>query len=166
MKGGVNMNKKILVGILATALIGGVLVQNSMAATSAGNGVNSLVKAIAERFKLNETDVQKVFDEHRQTIQKEHEQNFITRLDTLVKEGKITQAQKQLIITKRNELETQRINDKDSFKNLTEEQRETKIQQRKAEIDAWAKTNNIDPSYLMGGKGMGRHMNKPFSTTN
>ncbi|MCC2631113.1 MAG: hypothetical protein K0S38_922, partial [Candidatus Paceibacter sp.] len=94
----------VLVG--ASAIGAGVI--NAQVAGPTTNPMSSLVTAIATKFNLNAADVQVVFNE---TMQAEHteraaqmQQLQTTRLATAVREGKLTQAQADLITSKTAEL--------------------------------------------------------------
>lgn len=139
--------------VVAGALIFGV--PQAANAQSPGEEIQSLIQKIATKFGLKQADVQQVFDEHRTEMQTKRESNYEARLTQLVKEGKITDAQKQLIVAKHKELESKREANRNSMKNMTPEQRKTAMNAEKTEIETWAKQNNIDVKYLFGGD-MGR----------
>lgn len=151
------MKYKVIVPVLALATAG-ILVFGMPAqanAQSPGEEIQSLVQMIASKFGLKTADVQSVVDQHRQQMQAKHETNYEARLTQLVKDGKITEAQKQLILTKHKELETKREENRNKMKDMTPEQRKAAMQAEKTEIETWAKQNNIDVKYLFGGD-MGR----------
>ena len=99
------------------------------------------------------------------TRQKDMQQRETDSLAKLVADGKITEAQKQLIIAEMTALKA-KYNPENS-KSLTDEQRKTQMQAERDELAAWAKANNIDEKYLMFGRGFsggergGRWENKP-----
>lgn len=122
------------------------------------NPMSNLVNAIAAKFNLNATDVQKVFDEQRTLQQQQMEADRAARekamLEQAVKDGKLTQAQADAIIAKQAEAKTFM----DGLKSLNQADRETKLQAWRTELQSWAKTNNIPEQYLrpvLGGPGMG-----------
>ena len=79
------------------------------------------------------------------------------RLTQLVSEGKITEAQKQLIVTKMSELVAARAQEMDALKDKTMAERKALMDQKRTELEAWAKANGIDTQYLMPfGEGRGR----------
>ena len=88
---------------------------------------NGLVSKIAQRFNLNQVDVQAVFDDYKNS---EREAEISERLQELVDEGKITPEQKTLIENKLKEVEA------------------TRDQERK-DLEAWAKEKGIDLKYVM-----------------
>jgi uncharacterized membrane protein YwzB len=151
-----NIFNKLALGAVAlagTATIGAGAIQ---AAGPKGIGfkpMTNLVNAIATKFNLNPTDVQKVIDDQRTQMEVErHTQQAAdqkTRLDQAVKDGKITQAQEDLIIAKQTEIQTFM----DSLKDKTEADRQAAIKTEMDAVQAWAKTNNIPDGMLMIGRG-------------
>ncbi len=96
----------------------------------------TLVQRIAQRFGLNEKDVQSVFDQLHQEKQAEMQKLFEDRLTQLVNEGKITDNQKQLIISKHKEMMD-------------------KKQTNREDLKTWAEQNGIDMQYIFGGSKLG-----------
>ncbi len=166
MKGGENILKKkaMLTAAAITVLGAGILSASTAFAqqttTSTQDPMNSIVQKIADKFSLNKDEVQAVFDEAHEERHTQMEAEFETQLSQYVSEGKITEDQKKLIIEKRNEMESQMKADKDSFKNLSDDERKSQMETKRSELESWAKENNIDLQYLMpkfgkGGAGMG-----------
>ena len=128
----------------------------------------SIIEQIAQRFGLKAADVQSVFDKNKADRIGQMEKRYEDWLSQQVKDGKITDAQKQLLIAKHKDLQATMKNKAATFKNLTPDQRKAAVQQEKQDLDAWAKQNGIDIKYLfggrlgmMGGKGMhGRWLKK------
>lgn len=127
------------------------------AATSSGtNPMSNLVSAIAQRFNLNPTDVQKVFDEQRSQIQAQHEQFFTDRVNQLVKDGKLTQDQANKILAKKAELEAF----EKTLAGKTPQERRDAMQAEMNSLKQWAKDNNIPlGNLLFGGMKMGHFRN-------
>lgn len=146
--------KKNLLIVASMATVGlGLGVPAVMANTaSAQSNNNSIVDKISSKFNLNKSDVQKVFDEERANHMAEREKAFADRLATLVKDGKITQAQADKITAKHGEMKAYM----DSMKDKTREERHKAMEQKRTELQKWAKDNGIDEKYVMGG-GPGRH---------
>lgn len=158
---------KLRKGLMAAAAVavfgsaGLIATQSANAATNdSGAAQSSIVDKIASKFGLNKDDVQKVFDEEHSAREVEHQARLSEKLQKLVDKGTITADQKAKIEAKFAEMQSQRDTERDSFKNLTEAERKTKMDANKAELDQWAKDNGIDLSKLdgvfMGGPG-GRH---------
>ncbi len=158
--------KKIVLSILSTTVISSTLMFNIgqvYAQTNDGlflkftNPFSKLVQMIAQKFNLDQTQVQSVFDqfwkERRQELQQNAQKREEERLDKLVTDGKITKEQKQAILDKLADLRNKY--NPENFKDLTVEQRKEKFQEKQNEIKAWAQSQGIDPSYLMPIFGMG-----------
>lgn len=156
-----NMKKKLVYGgataALAVALVaGGGAAAVKAAANEPAAGPASLITKIAQKFGLKEADVKAVFDEEMAAHKADMQAKMQDHLTTLVTEGKITEAQKQLIISKRAEMESARAAEMDSLKDKTPAQRKALMDQKRSELEAWAKTNGIDLKYLMPmGHGLG-----------
>lgn len=158
--------------VLTLALItaGGA---SAYAATDTGlhaNPMNSLVTAIATRFNLNTADVQKVFDENRTVMRTQmkaaHTAKEADRLNKAVTAGKLTQAQADLIIAKRQELETTREAQRSAGSTLTDAERKSVMQKEREALKAWMTANNIPQEYMMMGHGgKGPRGDKPRGTT-
>lgn len=120
----------------------------------------NLVQMIAQKFNLNQNDVQAVFDQAKQQQMANRQTKIDNRLTQAVKDGVITDAQKQLIVNKLQEIQTQRQNTKDQFKNMTPQQRRDAMQRQIQDLQQWAKDNNIDLTKLKGIFGFGMGMGK------
>lgn len=156
------MNKKILISALALSIIG--VASYGVTKTNAQNlqsGYTSIIQKLATKFGVKEDDVKAVFDQQRSERQAQMQVNNEARLAKLVTDGKITEAQKQLILAKHKELQDKHANKQSNWYTMTREERQTYMQNDKTELETWAKANNIDTQYLMMGrgfKGMGRGM--------
>lgn len=141
-----------------------------------------IAQAIAQKFNLDEAQVQAMFDQQRGQWQEERqnkaaemkvnrEQKFADNLVKLVSEGKITQAQANAINVKRAELEAKIVASanaaKPDFKNMTADERKAAMEARKAQMEAerealkqWASANGIPEEYVpmvgLMGCGHGR----------
>jgi polyhydroxyalkanoate synthesis regulator phasin len=157
------MNKKyllyVMVPVLALVSVGAVYA-DSVANNS--RPIDSLVTAIATKFNLNTSDVQQVFDENRATAQAqrqtEMQQKFADRLSQAVTDGKLTQAQVNLITAKRAELQAQRQNLQNGTPEINRETAKAHID----ELKQWATDNNIPMEYLQLGGFEGMRMGHGF----
>jgi len=146
-----NKNKKILTTIAIAAVIASGVAFAGVSAASAANGngngnSDSLVSKIASKFNLSQNDVQAVADEVHAERQQARQAERDSKLDQAVTDGAITQAQKDALVAKRNELRAQ------STKN-------------REEMQKWMDDNGIDhtkiQSYMGGaGNGKGRGMGR------
>ncbi len=120
--------------------------------TGKSNPVSSLVAAIAQKFNLNQADVQKVFDDQRAQMQAQtqaqRQQKLDDRLSQAVTDGKLTQAQADAIKAKIVEFETL----KTSLKDKTAAERETARGNFNNSLKQWLTDNKIPEGYLFLGK--------------
>lgn len=153
------MKSKIVIPVLALVVTSSLLITTPTTVhaqtTNNNNSFSELVQMIAQKFNLDQAQVQGVFDQYKTQHQIKKIDNWNSKLDQDIKDGKITQAQKQLIISKRQELQ----NNRPDFKNLTSDQKKAAVKQQKTDLENWAKQNNIDIKYLIGrnmrsGRGM------------
>jgi hypothetical protein len=131
--------------VIAAAAVGliGVTSATALAATTSNAPQNSLAQDIANKFHLNQSDVQAVIDQHKQAAQQNREAKYEDRLTQAVKDGKLTEAQKKDVLTEHNKLM-----DEIKYSNNSGDNRQTMHTVRK-EAQDWAKQNNIDVSWLM-----------------
>ena len=155
--GEIDIKSKIVLSLVGLALMGTVLfgAVNTFAQNTVSdqNPMSSLVQKIADKFGLNKDEVQAVFDQNRQEHQAQMQTRFEDQLTQDVKDGKITEAQKQLTLTKRQELQANRQTKMESMRNMTNEERKVAMEKERQETENWAKENGIDLKYLMGGLG-------------
>lgn len=163
-------NKKYFIPslVLLAAMGSGIYGINRVSAQT-NDGQAAIAERIASRFNLNKDEVQKVFEEGRGERQKNRQENFAKSLSLAVTRGELTEAQKNLIMDKKTELEKRRDTIRgdreknwENLKNMTAEERQAAMEKRRSEmkaqqeeITAWAKANGIDVKYLMGA-GRGR----------
>lgn len=163
----VNMNNKTKLLFTAAAIVisGATLLSTTQAfAQSTTSGLDprsSLVQKLADKFGLNKDEVQAVFDQSRQEMQAQRTAEYESRLSQLVKDGKITEAQKQLILAKHKELQSKHLTIMESMKDKNGDERRDAMEAEHEDLEEWAKQNGIDPKYLMFKfghmKGPGRH---------
>jgi hypothetical protein len=157
----INMKNKILIGTLGLLLVSGLIfgAKNTYAATQNTNPFSTIIEKLAAKFGLKQEDVKQVFDDARNEKQKTNEKKYENFLNQAAKDGKITEAQKKLLIAKHQELQKSRA--------------EKPANWQKDDLNAWASSNNIDIKYLFGGfgnktngmmKGWGRGMGRNWPT--
>ena len=163
-----NVSKSLVITGSAAAIVLAVLGTGIARAASGTSTGTSIVDKIAERFNLNKSDVQQVFDQQKQDSQNAHAQQQVATLDQAVKDGKITQAQEDLIKAKLGEVKTFM----DSLNGKTPAERQAAMKTEMDAIKQWVAANNIPSQLLriggpgMGGAGMGgRRMHSPTSST-
>lgn len=132
---------------MGVATLAGAGLVNAQSSTTSGTG---LVDKIAQKFNLNKSDVQKVFDEDRTAHDAERQQRMEERLTQAVKDGKLTQTQADAITSKMAEMKTYM----DSLKDKTEQERHDAMKTKMDELKQWATQNNIPHGYMPMGHGM------------
>jgi hypothetical protein len=144
------MKKQLIIPALVVVMGGAaILGANRIFAQTTEGETPSIVQKIAQKFNLNEADVKAVFDEEHQARHAEMEAKRLERLDQLVKDGKITEEQKQLIISKHEEMEANREAMFAEMEGKTAEERRALKIKHHEELNSWAEENGIDPQYLM-----------------
>ncbi len=150
------MKNKLALSLGALAVVSGLTyTAQQVQAFGFGNGDHqNMAATLAEKLGKSEADVQAAFEAVREDKRQEAETVFENRLDEAVQNGELTEEQKQLVLSKHQELRAQ-------FQ-VEQQQR----QQHRQELQAWAEENGIDMSFLgnmgmgfgrgEGGKGMGR----------
>jgi Skp family chaperone for outer membrane proteins len=158
------MKKHLILSATVLTITGAVLAAAPMVSAHGGFGGlesrTSLIQMLSSKFGLQESEVQSVFDQHRDEMQKEMQAKMEERLTQLVTDGKITDAQKQLIIAKHTELKTKHQAEMETLKDKTPEERRAVMEKRRTELEAWAKANTIDPQYvgMFGMRGQAKGM--------
>lgn len=128
--------------------------------TSQPNFLQGLVGFLAQKFGLDQTQLQNAVNDYKSQQQQTRQQNMQNRekthLDSLVAKGTITSTQEQQILDELAKLKSEYP--PSSFKGLTADQRKQKFNQEQAEIQAWSRSTGIDAKYLHPGWGMRLHM--------
>lgn len=144
------MKKYLLPVVLAAVVLGGLGAFNVQAAEPS-TFQTSIVKRIAEKFNVSESEVQEVFDEERATREADMKQRHEERLSQAVTDGKLTEAQKNLILKKWEEMKNTRQSDFEDFKNMTPEERHAAMEKKHDELESWAEQNGIPEEFLKFG---------------
>ena len=158
------LSRKIVIPMAAVAVIAaGVFgVAQVSAAGSNTSGQNNLAQKIADTFHLDKNKVQAVIDQNRQDNQVARETKYETRLSQGITDGKLTAAQKALVLSEHQILASK-------FQTAmmgASASRRTGLQNIRTEAQDWAKANSIAVSWLIGGDlgGLGhggfRHLNE------
>lgn len=150
------MKKKIVISAFSLILIA-ALVFGAKAASAAQTPTNpftNIIQKLAQKFGLKQSDVQQVFDDAQKERQLQAEKQYESMLSQAVKDGKLTQAQVDLILKKHKELISIRAEKQTNKPTLTPQQRKDAMQKEKDDLNAWASQNNVDVRYLFGGLGM------------
>lgn len=145
-------------GIIGSALIGPRQAHAQDTSNPKATFFEGLVQMIAQKFNLDKNKVQSVVNEYQDQQKSKMSENLQeredNRLSQLVKEGKITSAQKVAI-----EKELATLKSKYNFqnlKNLTPAERKTQMQNFQNELKTWAESQGINLAYVgRFGFGMG-----------
>lgn len=147
--------KQNIIAILATLVLGLSVLTPAYAAaqanTSQPNFFSQLVTFISQKFGLDKTQVQNAvtqFKQQKKTANQQNRQNREqTRLDQLVKDGKITKDQENAILKELADLKAKY--NPANMKNLTQDERQKQMQAEQNELKSWAQANGIDPLIIM-----------------
>lgn len=141
------LRKKIAVSALSLAAVLTLVGVGISKADFNGKGGpdNSLIQALVEKFNLNQSDVEDVFNQHQEEMRKEGQARSEERLNQAVTDGKLTEEQKNLILQKREEM---RNEDHEDISNLSFEERRQLREEHREEMENWAEDNGIDMGYL------------------
>lgn len=133
------LKKKFVVPTLAAALIATASIAGISVAHADDSGTyTSIVQRLAQRFNLNESDVQQVFDQARTEHQAQMQQNFSDRLEKAVTDGVITEDQKNVLMQKFEEKQNEK-------------------EQNRQDMQNWLKDQGIDMTKLGSYIGFGPH---------
>lgn len=155
------LQKKVLLASLGVVAIGSTFFGVGIAGAQGTTGTNpSIVQRIAERFNLNQDEVQEVFDEQKSELHAQKRTELESRLNQAVTNGTITHAQRQAILSKLGEMESSQSADKARLHSISPEQHQQSIQQKRTELASWAQQNGLSLQTIQelvghGGKGFG-----------
>ena len=152
------ISKKLIFPALILVAAGGIVaIKPMITSAQSTNPLSGLVQMIAQKFNLDQSEVQSVVDQYRtqqrQNMTQKMQQREGDRLTQLVTQGKITDAQKQAIITELAALRSKY--NPANFKSLSAADRKTQMQNEQNELKSWAQSQGIDPTLIMPGFGMG-----------
>jgi hypothetical protein len=144
----IKIRKKVVIPMLTlvTLLTLGVIASNVVSADEAGHAT-PLVERIAEKFNLNESDVQAVFDAVHDERFEAMKQAREERLNQAVADNVITEEQKQAILNKQTEMQQERTQDREEMK-------------------AFWDSLGVDPAKLGKYEMMGHHIGPRGNNTN
>jgi hypothetical protein len=168
------MNKNhLFAALLVLSFLTAGVTTVKAASTSRMGGPNpfgNIVEAIAEKFDLEESEVEAVIDEvmeaHKKEMREKMEEDVSARLKEAVANGTITQSQADLVQAKHIEIkadQSQKLENRPGYKTMTSAEREERMEEMKAqreELLEWAEDNDIPKEYLFftfGGKNVKFH---------
>jgi len=170
-----HMKKPLLIAGTAATIgltsIAGIGVASATASSNSSSS-NGLADKIASTFNLDKTKVQAVLDADRQEHEAKRQAKIEEKLTQAVKDGKLTEAQKSASLAKLQEIKADMRANHEAMKDKTPAERKSAHEQKRAELEAWAKQNNIPTKYLRfvtagpSHHGSGGPMNKPDDSSN
>lgn len=142
-----NIRKVILPAILLT----GSLAVGSLGfkVARADEAYAPIVQRIAERFDISVDEVQEVFDEYHDEKHTDMMARWEERLNDLVQQGKITEIQKEAVISKQVEIK-EKI---DTLRDLQPEERRVEMSKIHEEFRTWASENGLGFGNMELGRG-------------
>jgi len=121
-----------------------------------------VIEKLVTTFNLDRNKVDEVLNDYRQERESERKAFVEDKLDRLVKDGEITEKQKEAILKKVDELQGKF----EELKNLSPEERREAMQKQRTDLEAWAKENDIDLTQVMfvfgGHKGFHKGFKRGF----
>jgi hypothetical protein len=135
----------------------GLGVASAATGTPSKDDTSGLADKLASKFNLDKNEVKAVFEEERAEREAEAQKNLEERLSQAVTEGKLTEDQKEKILTKIEELKAQREANREAIKKKTPAENREFKEQQVTDIEAWAEENNIPVEYLMFTRGGALH---------
>lgn len=152
------INKKLIFPVAALAILSVAIIgAGNVSADDISKNRGDIAQKIAEKFDLNENEVQEVLDQVREERKSELQARHESRLNEAVENGEITEDQKNLIINKQKEIKENRSESKENYKDMSISERQNLFSEKKEELKAWAEQNDIDPKYLYAGLGHKGH---------
>ncbi len=154
------MSKKISKKVIIPSLILGAIActgfygVGATFASDSDDNRETIVQRIAERFNLNTDEVESVFDENRAERQIQNQERQEERLAQAVSEGKLSEEQKELLLSKMEENRTEKGENRETFRGMTHEEKMEAREGHREEMDQWMEDNGIDHDAL-GGLGEG-----------
>jgi hypothetical protein len=142
--------------VVSTIALGALLTAGVIGVRSASADDLSMpiAERLAERFDLNQDEVQAVFDAVRDERHEEMQIQLEEKLNELVSEGVLTTEQMNSFLAKHEDMRPE----KGEMSALTMEQRHERMQTHHEELRTWAEENGVDLDELRSelGRGMGK----------
>lgn len=130
--------KSLIIAVAALSIGATLGVAGLQAASAQENGGNSIIENLAEKFNTSTNEVKSVFEQTKEERVTERKQQVADSLEQAVKDGDITEEQKQTIESK--------------MSGVRKKMEEVKAARK--DLKQWADDNNVDlRSFLPGPKG-------------
>ena len=142
--------KILILGVASVSALSVALISQHAFAQETTNPMSGLVTAIASKFNLKPADVQAVVDQYQTTQEAARQQTETDRLNQAVTDGKLTAAQRDLIIAKQKDMQTQM----DSIRAMSNNaDRKAAMDKFQTDLKTWAQQNSIDMKWLRPMRG-------------
>ena len=140
-----NINNKFIAPVVVTLILIVAAVSTTAISAHGFSEKGDLASKFAERFNLDEGEVESFFNEQKA----DHFANMQTvleeRLQKAVKNGKLTEEQKQEWL----EMNEEFVTEMDSYSELNHEERMEMISQHHDQMRIWFDQNGVDKGTLM-----------------
>jgi flagellum-specific peptidoglycan hydrolase FlgJ len=148
------VNKKLIIPVVVLTLAAGSGATALAATDAASTNTNKqdLAQEIANKFHLNSSDVQAVIDQHHSEKQQDRETKYENMLTKAVTDGKLTDAQKQAVLTEHNKLVSE-------LKSTAQGDRKQTLKTVRQEAKDWASQNGVDAKWVLPLRGMAQDSN-------
>ncbi len=151
MKGGeIIMNKKNYIAVAVIAIAAASIMGAASVSAQNTEARTSMIQQLAAKLGIEESKVQTAMDSIHTERQAAMQQQMEDKLTQAVADGKITEAQKQLILKKHAEMKAEHQSDWEAMKNMSPQERREERQSHRAKLEAWADENGIDMSLFFG----------------
>lgn len=144
------LTTKLALPTAALAVAGGLFLtsQPALAANSSPERHETMAQELAERFGLNQTEVEAFFQEKRQAKQAERQAEFEQKLANLVANGSLTEAQQTAWLERHQQQQAARQANRDQMREASPAERQAARQQQRQEFQDWAISQDIDLELL------------------
>jgi len=141
-----------IVAALGTGAVGiGTTLAAQDAIESPEKGIAGLISALAEKFNLDKSEVQAVFEEQHEQRQLNFKESYEAFLDQAVTDGELTQEQVDNILGKHSEIK----NFREGLRGQTPEEIQSAMESEREDLKQWAADNNVPEKFLRFGRGPG-----------
>lgn len=138
--------------VVLVLMVVGVVAATQVAHAAKPRGERALVAKLAERFGVNEAQVQQVFDEYYAQTKQEDRAEFESQVDAAVSQGLLSQPLANQLVNKYREL----VDYKESLADKTPEERYELMKVKVQEFKTWAKQNDIPRGLWLKAIGRGQ----------
>lgn len=150
---------RLMIAAASICLLTGIYGASITMANYTPGNREGLIEMLSAKFNLDENEVEKTLDEYRLAYQAERQVEMKIRLEErlnqAIVDGKITEEQKNLLLEKREEMQSKISQDVEGWSE-DREARHEKMESYREEMKEWAESNGIDTSLVGLDRGEGR----------